>query len=409
MESTLQALLQKWTDRRLSKQEAEALLRYCKDPALLPAIEAWMEQHYQNPLYKETAYFSKRQKKDIYFHAIDPEKTAGTGQLNPAGAPLGLAKTHTADAAQPKWKASRRKKNKRLWRGLAAVCTIGCLAFLFYKINRPPATVAVSTQTMGDGQDIAAPKQAAPTISWGLQGQALHLDQALKQQANRVQKAPDGSLVFNKTTPLAPPSEITVPKGSRPVHIQLPDSSQVWINTGSQLSFPGDFDRSKRTVRLTGEAYFEVKHRNNQAFEVIQGQNSVLVLGTHFNINGFQDNGQTKVTLLEGLVQVNHQSYLHPMEQAAIREGNIQIHKDIDLQQVMSWKNNQFYFNGTSADEILKQLSRWYNIDIVYKSNVPKGHYSGIISKDNSLSQVLTILETGGIKFELHQKTLWIL
>jgi hypothetical protein len=74
----------------------------------------------------------------------------------------------------------------------------------------------------------------------------------------------------------------------------------------------------------------------------------------------------------------------------------------------MAWKNNQFYFNGTSAQEILKQLSRWYAIDIVYKGNIPQGHYSGIISKNNSLAQVLTILEAGGMKFKLNQQSLWI-
>ena len=405
MEPSLDTLLQKWMDGRLSKKEAATLLRYSNEPALLPAIEAWLELHYDEQANIALPYFSKEQKKNIYRHAVGPFNK----DLPGPGGPPPLAKAYPFDTDQRKWQTGKRRRAGRLWRAAALVCVASCLAFLFYKINRPPASVTVNTAAKPAGQDIAAPDLAAPTISWGLQGQALHLDEALKEEADRVQKAADGRLVFKKTSPLAPPSEITVPKGTKPVHIQLPDSSEVWINTGSTLSFPGAFAPDKRTVRLTGEAYFEVRHHDKQAFEVLQGQNSVLVLGTHFNINGYMDNGSAKVTLLEGLVQVNHSAYLHPLEQAAIADGNIRIRKDIDLQQVMSWKNNQFYFNGTGAEEILKQLSRWYDIDIVYKSAVPKGHYSGIISKDNSLSQVLTILESGGIKFELHQKALWIL
>ncbi|SDZ73831.1 FecR protein [Arachidicoccus rhizosphaerae] len=406
MEPSLDILLQKWLDGRLSKQQAETLLDYSRDPALRTAFDAWMELHYNEQMSAAGFFFSKRQKKDIYAYALGrtPDHPA-----SPSQAPDDLAKPFAFDAEQVQKQVQRRKKSKRLWRALAVITTISCLTFLFYKINRPPASVTADTGHGSSGQDITAPKLTAPTISWGVQGQALHLDQALKEQATRVKRAADGRLVFLKTSALAPPSDITVPKGSRPVHIQLPDSSEVWINTGSTLSFPGDFAPDKRTVRLTGEAYFEVRHKDKQPFEVLQESNSVLVLGTHFNINGYKDNGQTKITLLEGLVEVNHHSYLHPLEQAAIRDGNIQVRRDIDLQEVMAWKNNQFYFNGTSAEEILKQLSRWYNIEIVYKSQIPKGHYSGIISKDNSLSQVLSILETGGIKFELHQKALWIL
>lgn len=403
MDPNTEDLLNKWLDGSLTRQEAEALLQACKDPELQSTLDNWLFNQYDRPADK-AVYFSREQKRVIYNKAIRPDTGKSSASHTVTGALMQFPRPIDTSGTD----ASPRRKNRKktVLKAAASICIIGCLVFFFFKLNHPPAPVKSLTQATIS--DIAAPLTATPTISWGQGHQAIAIDQALKEPAARISQDKNGCLVFNPVRPTAPPATVAVPRGSRPVHIQLPDGSQVWINTGSSLRFPGMFDGSKRTVYLTGEAYFEVVHNKKQIFEVRQGNNTISVLGTHFNINGYADNPATKVTLLTGLVQVNHASYLHPAEQAVVKEGSIQIHKDIDLQQVMAWKNNQFYFNGTAAQDILRQLARWYNIEIVYKGQVPQGHYSGIISKDNSLSQVLTILETGGIKFKLHQQSLWI-
>lgn len=402
MNPNTEDLLNKWLDGSLTRQEAETLLQASKDPELQSALENWLFDQYDHA--DRAVYFSTAQKKIIYNKAIRPDAGRAPASHTITGSLMQIPRPIDTSGSD----ASPRRKNRKktIVKAAASICIIGCLVFLFFKLNHPPAPVKSLTQATVS--DIAAPLTATPTISWGQGHQAIAIDQALKEPAARISQDKNGCLVFNPVGPTAPPGTVAVPRGSRPVHIQLPDGSQVWINTGSSLRFPGMFDGSKRTVYLTGEAYFEVVHNKKQIFEVRQGNNTISVLGTHFNINGYADNPATKVTLLTGLVQVNHASYLHPAEQAVVKEGGIQIHKDIDLQQVMAWKNNQFYFNGTAAQDILRQLARWYNIEIVYKGQVPQGHYSGIISKDNSLSQVLTILETGGIKFKLHQHSLWI-
>ncbi|UAY57105.1 FecR family protein [Arachidicoccus terrestris] len=403
MDPNTEDLLNKWLDGSLTRPEADTLLQACKDPELQSTLDNWLFNQYDHPADK-AVYFSREQKRVIYNKAIRPD--TGSASAVPAIAESLMQFRRPADAPGTAFSSRRKSRRRRMLKAAASICIIGCLVFLFFKLNHPPAPVKSLTQATVS--DIAAPLLATPTISWGQSHQAIAIDQALKDRAARISQDKNGCLVFNPVSPTAPSGTVSVPRGSRPVHIQLPDGSQVWINTGSSLRFPGMFDGSKRTVYLTGEAYFEVVHNKKQIFEVRQGDNTVSVLGTHFNINGYADNPATKVTLLTGLVQVNHASYLHPAEQAVVKEGSIQIHKDIDLQQVMAWKNNQFYFNGTTAQDILRQLARWYNIEIVYKGQVPQGHYSGIISKDNSLSQVLTILETGGIKFKLHQQSLWI-
>jgi len=400
MNPVLKNLLNKWLQGSLSASEAAFIANQLKDPEGLRCIEAWLQKQYGLTWQSDQPFFSDSQKNKIYTHATGymPGEIADLNE-----APEGLVQIKFPH----KTKRRKSSRKKRLISILSSISILTCLFFLFYKINRPPTQITATNAGLTLQHDKAAPQQATPTISWGNQNKAVGVDQAIKDQAARLHKAADGSLVFT-ASPVAPSSTIRVPRGSRPVKVQLPDGSKVWINTASSLEFPGAFTANKRIVSLIGEAYFEVVHNKKQPFEVRQAANTITVLGTHFNINGYEDNGKTKVTLLEGLVEVNQSTYLHPAEQAVLNEGNIQIRKEVDLQQVMAWKNNQFYFNGSSAQEILKQLSRWYNIDIIYKGNIPEGHYSGIISKNNSLSQVLTILEAGGMKFKLNQQSLWI-
>ena len=401
MEPDLNGLLKKWLEGTLSAAEAKFFLKEFRDPDGIRLIEAWLQKQYDLTQNNNQTYFSNNQKNKIYEHATGfPIREKAALDAPPQGL--------TQIKLPYKPTDSRRNRKKGLIRLLTSLSTLACLFFIFYKINRPPTRITANNEQPSSLHDKAAPALSKPTISWGNLNKAVAVDQAIKEQSARLHKATDGCLVFTAVNPSAPPSIVSVPRGSLPVLIQLPDGSKVWINTGSTLQFPSAFVGDKRTVSLSGEAYFEVVHNNKQLFEVQQAGNTIAVLGTHFNINGYADNGKTKVTLLEGLVQVNHSAYLHHGEQAVLNDGNIHIQKEVDLQQVMAWKNNQFYFNGTSAQEILKQLSRWYAIDIVYKGNIPQGHYSGIISKNNSLSQVLTILEAGGMKFKLNQQSLWI-
>jgi ferric-dicitrate binding protein FerR (iron transport regulator) len=198
----------------------------------------------------------------------------------------------------------------------------------------------------------------------------------------------------------------TIPRGSKPLSLTLSDGSRVWLNVGSSLTYPTAFTGKERRVTITGEAYFEVAHNAAMPFRVQHDDITISVLGTHFNVNTYEDETAERITLLEGSVLVskkNASKLLEPGQQASISHdevNNIKVAGGVDLDEVMAWRDGKFRF-GESMDigTIMRQISRWYDVDIEYKGSV-KQRFWGSISKSVNVSQVLKILEaTGGVKF----------
>lgn len=195
--------------------------------------------------------------------------------------------------------------------------------------------------------------------------------------------------------------------------VVLPDGSKVWLNASSSLKFPTTFREEIRKVKVRGEAYFEVKGDETHPFvvqiEASDGKNmgSVKVLGTHFNINAYMDDRVVKTTLIEGKIKVlkgTSQELLYPGEQATTKrkEDQIEVAK-VNSNEAIAWKNGFFQFEDADIVHIMNKISRWYNVDVTYK-NQPKGHYSGVISRQTKLSEVLKILETGGFHFKVKDR-----
>lgn len=195
---------------------------------------------------------------------------------------------------------------------------------------------------------------------------------------------------------------IATPNGCK-YKITLPDGSLVWLNSGSSLKFPVVFAGTQRVVQLTGEAYFEVTKNKRKPFKVLANNTEVRVLGTHFNVHAF--NGEAvKTTLLEGSVKIsgNGQSkMIVPGQQASVElaSATIRIH-NIDVTESVAWKNDLFVFDSEGIESIMKEVARWYNVEVEYKDVIPQTHISGSISRKNNISQILNMLElTGGVHF----------
>lgn len=214
-------------------------------------------------------------------------------------------------------------------------------------------------------------------------------------------------------------NKIETPKGGQ-YQVNLPDGSRVWLNAASSLKFPTAFTGQKeRVVELSGEAYFEVNHKASQPFIVRTSKQDVIVLGTHFNVNSYADETYTKTTLLQGSVLVKRNVkisdpkpgkdliLLKPGQQAILNTA-IQV-ADADVEMAVAWKDGNFMFNDVNLLNILRQLSRWYDVSVDY-NHVPKNRvFTGFISRDVNLSKVLKMLEvTGGIKFTVEDKTIKI-
>ena len=217
---------------------------------------------------------------------------------------------------------------------------------------------------------------------------------------------------------------LTTNRGEQSPPLVLADGTKVWLNALSSIRFPVSFTGNTRDVEITGEAYFEVAKDPTKPFHVIVNDMQVEVLGTHFNVNAYADEPEIRTTLLEGKVKVssmmNGQSafarasadksaILKPGEQAiAGPHSPLTIDHSPDIDQVMAWKRGLFDFNHASLQTVLRQLARWYNIDVKFEGSVPNRSFRGKITRDLNLSQVINILQDLDIKFRLEGNTLLV-
>lgn len=223
---------------------------------------------------------------------------------------------------------------------------------------------------------------------------------------------------------------MSTPRG-RQFQLTLPDGTGVWLNAGSSITFPTAFTDNRRTVEVTGEVYFEVatvysksagKESRKQPFFVKAGNQQVEVLGTHFNINSYADEGRTRTTLLEGSVRVSlrnaaqskpPEAVLKPGQQAIISHtasttASVPV-VEANTQEVMAWKNGLFNFQDAGLEEVMRQLSRWYDLDVVYEEKPPHIVFAGKMGRNLHLSKVLHFLEKSGIQCRVENKKLIVL
>ena len=189
----------------------------------------------------------------------------------------------------------------------------------------------------------------------------------------------------------------------------LPDGTKVWLNAVSSLRFPTSFNKTERRVELSGEAYFEVTPNKNLPFKVTFNKTEVEVLGTHFNISSF--GGKSKTTLVEGSVKITEsgkQGILKPGEEATVTNGTVAI-QTTDTYKSIAWKEGAFYFKEDLMTDIMNQLFRWYDVEIVYKGKPDLKRYSGNIRRQATLNQVLEMLNAvSGTKFSLEGRTVTV-
>jgi transmembrane sensor len=191
----------------------------------------------------------------------------------------------------------------------------------------------------------------------------------------------------------------------------LSDGTKVWLNSASSIKFPVAFNGSERKVELTGEAYFEVAHDAKRPFKVVSNQQQVEVLGTHFNINAYNDEDVINTTLLEGSVKVtsaNAAITIVPGQQAQFKNGKINV-ASVNVDDAVAWKNGLFNFNDNSIEEVMKQLSRWYDVDIKYEGKLPSRRFSGEISRNVNASQLLDILSFKKIHYRIEGKSIIVM
>jgi len=205
-------------------------------------------------------------------------------------------------------------------------------------------------------------------------------------------------------------NSLITPRGGQ-FMIILPDGSKVWLNAATSLRYPTAFTGNTREVQLTGEAYFEIAANAKMPFIVKVNNMEVKVLGTHFNVMGYPDENSIQTTLLEGAVQVQHNTAavrLHPGQQAYLQGANMTVRKDIDVEEIVAWKNGYFHFNHESLPGVMRQLSRWYDVEVIYEGPIPDRDFGGKIERNNSLNDVLKILELSNVHYKIKERKIII-
>ncbi|HWV66663.1 FecR family protein [Chitinophaga sp.] len=194
---------------------------------------------------------------------------------------------------------------------------------------------------------------------------------------------------------------LTTPKGGQ-YRLLLPDGTAVWLNAGSSLRYPVAFSDAERRVTLTGEAYFEVVHDHKKPFRVQVGNQVVEDLGTRFNINAYADEPVASTTLLEGAVKINN-TLLKPGEQAQVtKEGVISVVKNINTADAVAWKEGFFVFRNDNLKTVMRELARWYDVEIIYQPNINNNQqFSGRIDRSLTLAQVLNGLALTKARFTI--------
>lgn len=212
-----------------------------------------------------------------------------------------------------------------------------------------------------------------------------------------------------------PSYQLSTPRGGT-YQITLPDGTKVWLNAGSILRYPSHFDGETRLVELVGEGYFDVSEQVSSVtgelrpFVVVSRNQKIEVLGTEFNISAYPDDAETKTTLVNGSVRVvssTGTTLIHPGEQARIDAGGLHV-DTVETALFTAWKDGKFHFRKTPLEGVLKQVSRWYDVEVTYTGKMPQETFSGKIRRDVSLMGVLDILRLSAINVELSGRTLLV-
>ncbi|NII28483.1 DUF4974 domain-containing protein [Pseudoflavitalea sp. X16] len=306
----------------------------------------------------------------------------------------------------------------------AAIIVLLLGAGVYVWLIRTPENVLPSTEGLSNrfkNDVLPGGNKALLTLA---NGATIVLDSAangtLAQQGSVVvTKKADGQLAYDakaRTTDNSPLTfnTLSTPRGGQ-YQLVLPDGSKVWLNAASSIRYPTAFTGKERNVEVTGEAYFEIAKNAKMPFKVkANGQAEVEVLGTHFNVNAYDDEAAIKTTLLEGKVKVTpatgHSSQLlSPGQQAQLINDQLSIINNPDVEAVMAWKNGQFSFNNTDIKTIMRQIARWYDVDVSYDANV-QDTYTVSLSRNVPVSKLFTYLElSGGVHFKIEGKKVTVM
>ncbi len=337
-----------------------------------------------------------------------------------------VAKAEVWDRLQVMRHKERHPERRKLWpywlTSAAAALLVAAAAFYFMdlqgnkKEDLPASTEVADVQpggnkatlTLSDGSTVdLSSEQTGIIVGDGItyaDGSGI-LDNK-QQTADNRHTGEKESLMSDVSRPMS----LTTPKGGQ-YQVTLPDGTKVWLNAASTLKYPSRFSDRERVVEVSGEAFFQVSTDRKRPFRVLSKGQEIKVLGTEFNINAYEEQQETSTTLISGAVKVQSSSQavvLKPGEQSRADGSGRLTSRTVDADVAVAWKSGLFYFKRTPFEEVMKQVARWYDVEVIYKNDIPGKTFSGKMKRDVKLSSVLDMMEGSGIRFQIDGNKLMI-
>ncbi|MET1057694.1 MAG: FecR family protein [Pedobacter sp.] len=297
----------------------------------------------------------------------------------------------------------------------AALIIISLSGILIYRQNHPASYLT----NLPASADLKPGKDKAVLVL--ANGKKINLDQTMSghladQKGVSISKMADGQLVYSvpqqeNISAEAEYNTVVTPAGGQ-YQVNLPDGTRVWLNASSSLTFATSVT-TVRTVKLNGEAYFEVSKMANEGrrvpFIVESASQKVEVLGTHFNVNAYDNELLAKTTLLEGSVKINDNTLLKPGQQARVQGQSIKV-SAVNAEDYIDWQRGDFMLEHNDFRSIMRKIARWYDVDVVYAEDAPeKLNLGGWISRSKNISSILQVMEkTGKVHFKIEGRRITV-
>ncbi|MGN6420561.1 MAG: FecR family protein [Pseudobacter sp.] len=403
MDQSLSYYIDRYTTGTITSEELKVLARLLKDPTNQAVLQQLMDD----------SWTSWQDHQMDFSDVTDRVETALQQRI---AAKAGVADTNMDTAP------AQRVHVLRKWAWAAAIVFVAGTGI----------AIALSSGGQSDKLQSGIPSAILPggdkAVLTLADGTEIILDSTangnLAQQGNAaIVKMNDGQIVYNVkdiTGNEVMMNTMATPKGGQ-YQLVLPDGSRVWLNAASSIQFPVAFAGATRRVKISGEVYFEIAQNKEKPFFVeLDGKSAVQVLGTSFNVNSYANEENIKTTLVEGSVRVGKIPeqvpaektgvLLKPGQQAVLHksDGSVSV-QPADIEQILAWKNGLFNFNGLALPVVMRQLERWYNIEVKYEGNTPDLIFRGKMFRSSNLSDALDILQKLGVKCRLEGKTLFVL
>ena len=405
-DSRLLELYQRYMEQTSTEEERRELMNLIKQDEMAPAFHQLIDNSYDNNLVDEEMAAARAEE---IFRAI-------VGEEAPQRTIAPIHRVHFI---------------RRWWWGAAAVLFLLLAGGYLYISSQKKEDGIVKEQPVKI-QDLQPGKDGAVlTLADGSQVVLDSLGNGIVTTQNGANVVlQNGRLAYeqnNKVNNTIAYNTISTPKG-RQFQLLLPDGTKVYLNAASTLTYPTAFVGNERSVQVTGEAYFEVAHDATKPFRVQLPNDGgqIEVLGTHFNVNAYQNEAAIRTTLIEGRVKVeksaipdksgqagNRQSaILKPGEQASLSHSSQTSNRipvqTVDLDKVTAWRKGIFDFNDVGLREMMRQIERWYDLEVAYEGNVPEVKFFGKVSRSSSLSTVLEALDGFGLHYRVEGRKLII-